>query len=167
MYPIDPRPVCGGPAFDNVDSVPDSWYDTTTFKGAFGETNWLSGWSMLDVSGQRGLSSSTYTCPTSSDPVSICGDITTDTTWMPGPIYVMTCQIFVKSGATLTIGAGTTIYATPVDTTGVAPALIVEQGGKIVADGTADAPITFTALNPEAESSTSVTTDTSSSSGTS
>ena len=114
--PIDPRPTCGGPAYSNVDSIPngDSWFTTTTYKGAFGSDNWLSGWSFLDVAGQRGLVSSTYTCPTSNDPISLCGDITTDTTWQPGPVYIMTCQTFVKSGATLTIAPGTTIYATPV-----------------------------------------------------
>ena len=49
--------------------------------------------------------------------------------------YVMTCQTFVTSGATLVIEAGTTIYATPQDLNDVAPALVVEQGGTITAQG--------------------------------
>ena len=150
-------------------------------QGAFGTTNWLDGWSF--VNGQGGFVSSTYSCPTAAEqstPVSLCPagaasmDITTDTTWQPGRIYVMTCQIFVKSGATLTIGAGVTVYSSQVTiaspmiggANGVAPALVVEQGGKILADGTATAPITFTALNPEVTSSSSLTTDTSAGSST-
>ena len=66
-----------------------------------------------------------------------------------GPIYLLACQIVVRSGATLSIQAGVTIYATPEDTAGNAPAIIVEKGGFIVADGTAAAPITFTALNAD------------------
>ena len=86
--------------------------------------------------------------------------------------YILTCQTFVKSGATLTIPSGTTIYATPTshetavfngETFNTAPALVVERGAKIYAEGTAARPITFTALNPETVSSGSVTTDTGSS----
>ena len=73
--------------------------------------------------------------------------------------YVLTDQVFVTSGTTLTIEPGTTIYASPASLSGVAPALIVEKGGQISAPGTATAPITFTAFNPEQSSSSSVSTD--------
>ena len=46
----------------------------------------------------------------------------------------------------LFIEAGTTIYSVSADDTddGLAPALIIEPGAQIVAEGTATAPITFT-----------------------
>ena len=66
-----------------------------------------------------------------------------------GPIYLLACQIVVRAGATLSIQPDVTIHATPEDTAGRTPAIIVEKGGTIVADGTASAPITFTALNAD------------------
>ena len=51
------------------------------------------------------------------------------------------------------------------DTSGKAPALIVEKGGLLVADGRAEAPITFTALNPETTSTATVDSDTASEDG--
>ena len=44
--PIEPRPACGGPAYTGtIDPTPngDSFYDAVTYKGAFGESNWLAG----------------------------------------------------------------------------------------------------------------------------
>ena len=73
--------------------------------------------------------------------------------------YVLTDQVFVTSGKTLTIEPGTTIYASPASLSGGAPALIVEKGGLITAPGTSGAPITFTAFNPTSSSSSLVTTD--------
>ena len=66
----------------------------------------------------------------------------------------------MKAGVTLSISAGVTIYAAPTDENGVAPALVVERGAKLLAHGSEDAPITFTALNPEVQSSEAATTDT-------
>ena len=57
--------------------------DATTYMGAFGSTNWLDGWSIMNTPLQAGFVSSTYTCPAAgtSSPLTLCGDITTDTTW--------------------------------------------------------------------------------------
>merc|ERR1712167_265334 len=56
-------------------------------------------------------------------------------------------QVFVPSGVTLTIEAGTTIYGYKDDGAGgtTAPSLIVEKGGVLNAIGTKSSPITFTA----------------------
>ena len=56
----------------------------------------------------------------------------------------MSCQTFVKNGATLTIEAGVTIVSPKIASDGKAPALVIEKGAKIMAIGTASAPITFT-----------------------
>ncbi|MBS1271990.1 MAG: hypothetical protein MAGBODY4_01126 [Candidatus Marinimicrobia bacterium] len=81
--------------------------------------------------------------------VEISGDITENTTWMADEDYLLIGQTFVKDGATLTIEAGTTIKSKSDDGNGLAPALVIERGAKIIADGTADNPITFTSDLPE------------------
>merc|ERR1711998_345759 len=46
---IDPRPACGSAAYSGaIDaSGVDSFYDQAMFKGAFGNVNWLDGWSAM------------------------------------------------------------------------------------------------------------------------
>ena len=58
-------------------------------------------------------------------------------------VYLIEGSVIVNDGATLTIPAGTTIRAKE----GFANYLLVAQGGKIMAEGTAENPITFTAEN--------------------
>ncbi len=81
--------------------------------------------------------------------VNISGDIVTDETWSPGTEYFLVGQTFVQPGVTLTIEAGTTIKALPDDGNGLAPTLVILRGAQIIAEGTADAPITFTSALPE------------------
>jgi hypothetical protein len=46
-------PAADGPAFQNIDDViSDDFFETVTFKGAFGSTNWLLDWSWLDENGR-------------------------------------------------------------------------------------------------------------------
>lgn len=77
-------------------------------------------------------------------------DITTNTTWSKANSpYVLQDFIFVRNDATLTIEAGVTIYGEEGKTIqgqGVAPTLIVTNGSKINALGTADEPIVFTSI---------------------
>jgi len=81
--------------------------------------------------------------------VEISGDITSNTTLTADQEYLLTGQTFVKAPATLTIEPGTVIKSNEDDGSGLAPALVIERGAKIIADGTADAPITFTSNLPE------------------
>ena len=83
---------------------------------------------------------------TAADSVNVSVNITSDTTWSASNTYVLKDYIFVEPGATLTIEAGTTIKA-DVGSGDGAPALIVTQGAKINAVGTASAPIVFTSVN--------------------
>ena len=65
--------------------------------------------------------------------------ITTDTTLQAGKTYSFSGKVSVKSGATLTIEAGTTLAgATP------ASFIVIEPGAKIEAKGTFEKPIVFT-----------------------
>lgn len=81
--------------------------------------------------------------------VEISGDITTNTIWSADNDYLLVGQTFVETGITLTIEPGVVIKANADDGTGLAPALIIKRGARIIADGTADAPITFTSSLPE------------------
>lgn len=72
-------------------------------------------------------------------------DGTGTVTWSKDTIYVLRGFIFVNAGQTLTIEAGTVIKGQPGQGAG-ASALIVARGGKIMAKGTADAPIIMTGL---------------------
>jgi len=72
------------------------------------------------------------------------GNGTGTTTWTANNTYVLDGLVFVNSTQTLTIEAGTVV----VGKSGQgeeASALIVARGGKIMAEGTAEAPIIFTA----------------------
>lgn len=57
--------------------------------------------------------------------------------------YLLSGGVFVNSGATLTIPAGTRLYAADDATT---PFLSIQRGGKINAVGTANQPIVFTTI---------------------
>jgi hypothetical protein len=77
------------------------------------------------------------------------GNITKNKTLFAKDSIVLAGQTFVKAGVTLTIEKGTTIYALADDGKGLAPALVIERGARIVAEGTADDPITFTSVLPQ------------------
>ena len=66
-------------------------------------------------------------------------EISTDTTWSNDTIYKVKYQVFVNPGATLTIEAGTLILAE-----GQNAVIVVEKGGRIIADGRREAPIVMT-----------------------
>jgi hypothetical protein len=67
--PIDPRPACGSAAYSNVDPVPngDDFFSATTYKGAFGNVNWLDGWSFFNLPNRPGFVSASFTCPAGAD----------------------------------------------------------------------------------------------------
>jgi len=71
----------------------------------------------------------------------LAGNLTTDLTLRSGVAHNLIGTLLVKSGSTLTIEAGTTISALA---GGTDVYILVEKGGKIIADGTAENPIKFT-----------------------
>lgn len=71
------------------------------------------------------------------------GDVTANLN-VPAGNYNLKGVVKVKSGATLTIQPGVTFTVSTVDQAGGINYLQVEQGGKLVANGTADLPIIFT-----------------------
>jgi hypothetical protein len=76
------------------------------------------------------------------------GNITTDLN-VPTGNYNLRGVVVVKSGATLTIEAGTTFTVSSADQAAGTNYLQVEQGGKLIAVGTSSSPIVFTAQSQQ------------------
>lgn len=74
----------------------------------------------------------------------VVGTINTDYTFTASENWLLSAGVFVEDGSTLTIEAGTSIKAADDGTT---PFLAISQGGKLMAEGTASAPIVFTTIN--------------------
>ena len=70
-------------------------------------------------------------------------EVRTDLTLRSDTIYYLGHQLFVHDGATLTIEPGTLVRASGPNT-----AIIVEPGGRIVAEGTREAPVVLTCSSP-------------------
>lgn len=79
--------------------------------------------------------------------VIISGNITTNRTLFAREKYILQGFVNVKAGAVLTIEPGTVIFGDK-QTTGT---LIVERGGRIEANGSADRPIVFTSAQPKGQ----------------
>ena len=70
-------------------------------------------------------------------------EVKTELTLRADKIYYLLHQMFVRDGATLTIEPGTFLQAF-----GPQTAIIVEPGGQIVAEGTREAPVVLTCVDP-------------------
>jgi hypothetical protein len=65
--------------------------------------------------------------------------------WTRDKVYLLDGLVFLESGGTLNIEAGTVVKFTPRPDVGNPSALVITRGAKINATGTADKPIIFTA----------------------
>ncbi|NJO88264.1 MAG: hypothetical protein HC831_04300 [Chloroflexia bacterium] len=77
--------------------------------------------------------------------ISVSADITENTTWETGKVYILEKRTAVVAGATLTIEPGVIVKGAA-GTGANATALIIARGGKIMAEGTATQPIIFTSV---------------------
>ena len=93
----------------------------------------------------NGNTTGTGTPTGSGTAVDVQGPITANTTWSATNKYLLKGYVYVRSGATLTIEAGTIIKGDK-DTKG---ALIIEPGAKLIAIGTVAKPIIFTSNQPK------------------
>jgi hypothetical protein len=97
-----------------------------------------------------------YSCSDDDDPTpeeeetefTITANISENTTWETGNVYILASRIAVLSGVTLTIEPGVIVKG-QAGTGANATALIVARGGKLMAEGTAAAPIIFTSVADE------------------
>jgi len=88
------------------------------------------------------------TDPEDSSNVLVSSNITTNTTWETGKVYILGGRISVTAGNTLTIQPGVIVKG-EVGTGSNATALIIARGAKIDAQGTATSPIIFTTVADE------------------
>ena len=90
------------------------------------------------------------TAPVGDNVINVSGEVSPGTTWTNDNIYVLNQKVVVPSGVELTIEAGTIIKGKEGNGS-LASALIVAQGGKLNAVGTATEPIIFTSINDNIE----------------
>ncbi len=168
---INPLPAAGSPLLTvNGATLQAGAPVATTYRGAFGNTNWAAGWTKFDNAGFFTKKIDVVAEQTIVD-VSPTGlganvrQINVDTTWFKENIYILTDKVFVTNGATLTIEAGTKIYST-LDVKGAGTtddefgSLAITRGSNIIAAGTADEPIVFTTIDElEAETQTDIDGD--------
>jgi len=119
-------------------SIEDSFFTKVSYTGAFGTEDWTAGWSNFDPQ------NTTYATPTvtkgNGDKTYNGGTkITAGETW--SGVIKLDGWVYVQNGATLTINPGTVIRGAS------GACLVVERGGKIMAEGTASSPIVFTSMN--------------------
>ena len=74
----------------------------------------------------------------------VTGDVAVNETWTSANYYVLRGAVFVRSGSTLNIAAGTRV----IGESGSVGTLIIERGGRINAIGTQAEPIVFTSDQP-------------------
>ncbi len=149
---LDPRPAEGSPALGTAAAVPeDGFFSPVTYKGAFGEVNWASSWTALgtgDYITQEGAGVPNVPGAgggAGGETIEVTdASIDGDTVWTANNTYLLNGFVFVEEGETLTIEPGTVIKGKPGEGA-EASALVVARGGKIFAEGTAEAPIIFTA----------------------
>ncbi|MBK0382680.1 hypothetical protein I5M32_06865 [Pedobacter sp. SD-b] len=115
---------------DNSESLNSSFFERVNYKGAFGNTDWTSGWANYNPQ------NTDYPATNAT----LSGNITTNTTLDASKVYLLSGFVYVKSGVTLTIPAGTILRGDK-SSKGT---IIVQQGAKIAAEGTASKPIIFT-----------------------
>lgn len=110
----------------------------TTYRGAFAPAPtamWSGSWANWDPQNTNYGTSNTP----------ITANITTNTTWTAGNVYLLQGQIYVKNNATLTIEPGTIIMGSKAV---VGSGLFITKGAKLIAAGTATSPIVFTSDQP-------------------
>jgi len=89
-----------------------------------------------------------YDTTVPSNVINVSANITSNTTWETGKIYILTTRVAVTSGNTLTIQPGVIVKG-EAGTGANATALIIARGAKLNAQGTAAQPIIFTSVADE------------------
>jgi hypothetical protein len=115
---------------DSTESLSSSFFDKVVYKGAFGTTDWTATWANFNPK------TTVYPATNAALTGSITSNITLDAT----KTYLLTGFVYVESGVTLTIPAGTVIRGDKASK----GTLVVTRGAKLVAEGTAANPIVFT-----------------------
>ena len=142
---LDPRPAGNTAVNDNLADYPaDEFFTGVDYKGAFppfASGLWIRNWTALDQNNHLADLSNPTVVEVDDNSIQPCDNVT----WTADKTYVVDGLTFVDSCATLTIEAGTVVKFTARPDVDNPSALIVARGAQIFANGTADAPIIFTA----------------------
>ena len=153
---LDPRPIQGGKAYENLADIPqDDFFEHVNYKGAFGSSNWMKGWTALDEYGFLVADKVAANEVAVTDASINAGDVVY---WTADNTYVLDGLVYVEDGAVLNIEAGTVVKA-KAGSSENASALIISQGAKIYAEGTGVNPIIFTAYSDDVTDPYDVTPD--------
>ena len=125
--------------------------EKVAYRGAFAPAPaaaWTDTWTEWDP--QNKVYPSTTANPTGGTLVKVPASgsgtvITTNTTWSNKNTYIIAGLVYVKSGVTLTIEPGTTIFGSNQFANS---SLIITKGAKLYANGKVDSPIVFTSMYP-------------------
>ncbi len=123
-------------------SINDPFFTKVKYIGAFGSNDWTAGWTNWNPN------QTVYGTPTSTlgnGEKSLAGGLKITDTLNVSGVVLLDGWVYVQSGGVLKIAAGTVIRGNE------AACIIVERGGKIFAEGTAQNPIVFTSKNAPGE----------------
>lgn len=123
-----------------VDAVVSS-DDSAT--GASDETV-FEGWTLVDNADQTAGRVGTI-----AEEIEVTSNIEQNTTWTSENVYVLKTRVTVVDGITLTIEAGTIVKGDASLSGANAAVLMIAKGGKLMAEGTADAPIIMTSTDDD------------------
>ncbi len=126
--------------FASLFAQTSGFFNAVNYKGAFGSSNWLKGWTALDHYGYLAPETTSSSEVTVTDADINPGDVVY---WTADKTYILNGFVYVEDGAVLNIEAGTVIKGKAGQGES-ASALVIAQGGKIYAEGTATSPIIFT-----------------------
>jgi len=147
-------PLIAAGAGQDVSSTQNAFFDSVDYIGAFdGSDDWRQGWAFGFGGGVVTAAAATEGCPTGTTSITpadgatttcqITGRIVSDLTLTANNLYALNGPVFVGNdkadSATLSIEAGTTIFGRS-----GGDYLVVSRDSKIDAQGSSDAPITFT-----------------------
>jgi hypothetical protein len=139
------QPSAGSPAYSHAVIVPqDGFFEQTCYAGAIGPNpgdDWTLGWTYYDSTGAGRQDLHLAGMP-NPRPLAIYDNIKlySSRTFAADSNYEVRGQLRVKSQATLTIPAGVVVF----EDKATLGTIIVERSGKIIAVGTAAAPIIIT-----------------------
>ncbi|SMD33725.1 hypothetical protein SAMN04488029_1629 [Reichenbachiella faecimaris] len=101
-------------------------------------------WTLVDQAGQTGGRVRDI-----AEEIEVTANIEQDTEWTSDNIYVLKTRVTVLDGATLTIEAGTVVKGDASLSGANAAVLMIAKGGKLMAEGTATAPIIMTSTDDD------------------
>lgn len=129
----------GGTVTSTTDTATGTGTSTSTGEGGATTTS--------SSSGTGGGTPEEMVLPPCAGEADLTGDVKASTALTADKCYNLKGIVYVKAGATLTIAKGTKIYG---DKTTLGT-LVIEPGGKIMAEGTAVNPIVFTSKAPKGQ----------------